>query len=105
VRELTSVRVVEAALPDAVPQGPLDLAVFSEILYYLDDTALRATVERTVEALRPGADVLLVHWRGWPAEAPRDAEATHRLLAAHEGLTTLVEHVDEEFLLHVLRRR
>ena len=31
--------------------------------------------------------------------------ATHRLVAGHGGFDTLVEHVDEEFLLHVLRRR
>jgi hypothetical protein len=105
VHGLDGVRVLEAALPDALPPGPLDLVVFSEILYYLDDSSLRAAVERALAALQPGADLLLVHWRGWPAEAPRDAEATHRLVAAHPDLATLVEHVDEEFLLHVLRRR
>ena len=52
-----------------------------------------------------GADVVLVHWRGWPAEAPRDAAATHRQLTDDPRFATLVEHVDESFLLHVLRRR
>jgi LmbE family N-acetylglucosaminyl deacetylase len=99
------VTVEEAALPSAVPIGPIDLAVFSEVLYYVDDRTLHDTVGRTVSALRPGADVVLVHWRGWPAEAPRDAEATHRIVRADGGFDTLVEHVDEEFLLHVLRRR
>lgn len=107
VREagLSGVEVRAAALPGAVPPGPVDLAVFSEVLYYLDDAALAETLERTVAALGPGADVLLVHWRGWPAEAPRDAAATHAVVAAHPDLDTLVEHVDEEFLLTVLRRR
>jgi hypothetical protein len=100
-----AVRVEEAALPSAVPSGPVDLAVFSEILYYLDDEAVFETVDRTRAALRPGADVVLVHWRGWPAEAPRDAEATHRMVRERGGFDTLVEHVDEEFLLHVLRHR
>jgi LmbE family N-acetylglucosaminyl deacetylase len=98
------VRVEEAALPSAVPPGPVDLAVFSEVLYYVDDGTVLDTVDRTSAALRPGADVVLVHWRGWPAEAPRDAEETHRMVRARSGFETLVEHVDEEFLLHVLRR-
>jgi LmbE family N-acetylglucosaminyl deacetylase len=99
------VRVEEAALPSAVPSAPVDLAIFSEVLYYLDDDTVLDTVDRTLALLRPGADVVLVHWRGWPAEAPRDAEATHRMVRARGGFDTLVEHVDQEFLLHVLRRR
>jgi hypothetical protein len=62
-------------------------------------------VDRTLAALEPGADIVVVHWRGWPPEAPRDADATHRLLSARPELDVLVEHTDEEFLLHVLRRR
>jgi LmbE family N-acetylglucosaminyl deacetylase len=78
-----------------------DLVVLSEVLYYLtpDDVA------QVAERIPDGADVVLVHWRGWPAEAPRDAAATHRQLTADPRFTTLVEHVDEQFLLHVLRRR
>jgi hypothetical protein len=58
-----------------------------------------------VSALRPGGDLLAVHWRPWAPEAPRDGEDAHRRLAEHPGLDVLVEHIDEEFLLHVLRRR
>lgn len=100
-----AIQVEQAALPAAVPAGPLDLAVFSEVLYYLDDATVEETLDRTLAALRPGADVVAVHWRGWPSEAPRDAVATHRLLSDRPELHVLVEHVDEEFLLHVLRRR
>lgn len=93
------------ALPDGIPAGPLDLVVFSEVLYYLDDGAVAATLDRTLAATAPGADVVAVHWRGWPAEAPRDAAATHRLLGERPELDLVVEHTDEDFLLHVLRRR
>lgn len=91
-----------AALPDrAALPADADLVVLSEVLYYLsvDDVA------RTADRIPAGADVVLVHWRGWPAEAPRDAPATHRQLTADPRFTTIVEHVDEGFLLHVLRRR
>jgi LmbE family N-acetylglucosaminyl deacetylase len=102
---LPGVRIDRVALPGGVPAGPVDLAVFSEVLYYLDDRTVDDTLDRTVAALRPGADVVVVHWRGWPPEAPRDAAATHRMVADRPELDRVVEHVDAEFVLLVLRRR
>ena len=97
-----NVAVLRAALPDerALP-ADADLVVLSEVLYYLsaDDAA------QVADRIPAAADVVLVHWRGWPAEAPRDAAATHRQLTDDPRFATLVEHVDESFLLHVLRRR
>ena len=103
--DVDGVRVEQAALPDAVPVEPVDLAIFSEVLYYLDDATVSATLDRTLAALEPGGDVAVVHWREWPAEAPRDAAATHRMLHARPELTPVVEHVDDGFVLLVLRRR
>jgi trans-aconitate methyltransferase len=103
--DVAGVRVEQAALPDAVPVEPVDLAIFSEVLYYLDDATVSATLDRTLAALEPGGDVAVVHWREWPAEAPRDAAATHRMLHARPELTPVVEHVDDGFVLLVLRRR
>jgi LmbE family N-acetylglucosaminyl deacetylase len=97
-----NVTVLHASLPDkpAVPDD-VDLVVLSEVLYYLTP----AVVAEVADLIPVGADVVLVHWRGWPAEAPRDAVATHRQLTEDPRFATLVEHVDEEFLLHVLHRR
>jgi SAM-dependent methyltransferase len=100
-----AVEVARLALPDpaALPAG-IDLAVLGEVLYYLADADLARTVDRLADALEPGGDVVLVHWDGWPAEAPRDGAAAHRVLLDDPRFEALVEHVDEEFLLHVLRR-
>ena len=96
------VDVLAAALPDpATLPADADLVVLSEVLYYLAPEDVAPAIDRIPAA----ADVVLVHWRGWPAEAPRDAAATHRQLTADPRFATLVEHVDEQFLLHVLRRR
>jgi SAM-dependent methyltransferase len=105
-RDVSGVRVRTAALPhpEALPDG-IDLAVLSEVVYYLGDDDVRATMDRVAEALVPGGDVVLTHWRGWPAEAPADAAAVHARFGADPRFDVLVEHVDEEFLLHVLRRR
>jgi LmbE family N-acetylglucosaminyl deacetylase len=102
---LAGVHVDRALLPAAVPDEPIDLAIFSEVLYYLDDRAVGATLDRTLAVLRPGGDLVGVHWRGWPPEAPRDATATHRMLLDRSELFPVVEHTDADFVLLVLRRR
>jgi len=104
-RHRPGVTVSDAALPAATPAGPFDLALFSEVLYYLDDASVTATIARTLDGIEPGGDVVAVHWRGWPAEAPRTAEATHRLLRDRPELDVVVDHTDEQFLLLVLGRR
>lgn len=102
---LGHVEVTRLVLPDeaTLPAG-IDLAVLSEVLYYLSDADLARTADRLADALDLGGDVVLVHWDGWPAEAPRDAAAAHQVLIDHPRFELLAEHVDEEFLLHVLRR-
>jgi LmbE family N-acetylglucosaminyl deacetylase len=100
------VRVLAATLPDpaTVPVG-VDLVVASEVLYYLAPADLAAAVDRIAEALVSGGDLVVVHWRGWPAEAPQDGAEVHRRLRADPRFAPLVEHRDEDFLLDVLRRR
>lgn len=99
---LSGVEVLACTVADprALP-ADADLVVLSEILYYLSPADVASTVDR----IPSHADVVLVHWRGRPAEAPRDAAATHRQLTDDPRFTVLVEHVDEQFLMHVLRKR
>ncbi len=94
----------ESTLPEGFPDEPADLVVLSEILYYLSDEDLRKTVDNAITGLAPGGDLVLAHWRPWAPEATRDAVEAHALVAERPELTTLVEHRDEAFLLHVLRR-
>ncbi|GAB3144991.1 hypothetical protein GCM10027258_34720 [Amycolatopsis stemonae] len=105
VADLSHVDVHIGAVPGALPSGPADLLVYGELLYYLDDRTLDETVEASVAALRPGGHLLAVHWLPWAPEAPRDGRDAHARLLAHPAFEPLVEHTDEQFLLHVLRRR
>ncbi|WP_224388395.1 bifunctional PIG-L family deacetylase/class I SAM-dependent methyltransferase [Pseudonocardia sp. ICBG1293] len=100
------VEVVAADVDDsrAVPAGA-DLVVLAEFLYYLPADRVGAVLDRIADALVPGGDLVLVHWRQWPAEAPADAAAVHARVLADDRFGTLVEHTDEQFLLHVVRRR
>ncbi|WP_372664908.1 PIG-L family deacetylase [Amycolatopsis kentuckyensis] len=105
VADLSHVDVHIGAVPSALPAGPVDLVVYSELLYYLADDALTATIEASAAALRPGGHLLAVHWLPWAPEAPRDGRDAHAQLLAHPAFEPSVAHTDEEFLLHVLRRR
>ncbi|MFI9387713.1 PIG-L family deacetylase [Kutzneria sp. NPDC052558] len=102
---LPNLTVTKAVLPEGFPDEVADLVVLSEILYYLSDEDLRKTVDNAITGLAPGGDLVLAHWRPWAPEATRDAAEAHELVAGRPELSTLVEHRDEEFLLHVLRRR
>ena len=100
---------VEVSLSDvdderAVPDG-VDLVVLSELLYYLPAHRVGAVLDRVGAALRPGGDLVLAHWRQWPAEAPADAAQVHDRVLRDGRFVPLVEHTDESFLLHVVRRR
>lgn len=103
--DLPHVEIGTGALPGALDADDADLVVHSEILYYLDDGELAETLDRTAGALRHGGHVLAVHWKPWAPEAPRDGAGAHRHLLAHPAFEPLVAHDDEEFVLHVLRRR
>ncbi|QWF86051.1 bifunctional PIG-L family deacetylase/class I SAM-dependent methyltransferase [Amycolatopsis sp. CA-230715] len=103
--DLPHVEIGTAALPGALVAEEADLVVHSEILYYLDDDDLAETLDRTAGALRRDGHVLAVHWKPWAPEAPRDGADAHHRLLAHPAFEPLVAHDDEEFLLHVLRRR
>lgn len=97
--------ITVAALPDVPVTQPADLLVLSEILYYLDDAAQTASLDRLLAGVEPGGHVAAVHWRPWAPEGNRDGAAAHRILAARAELEVLIDHVDEDFLVLVLRRR
>ncbi|KAA9152761.1 bifunctional PIG-L family deacetylase/class I SAM-dependent methyltransferase [Amycolatopsis acidicola] len=104
VAGLSHVEVSRAALPEGLSTDA-DLVVHSEILYYLSDADLGETIRRSVSVLRPGGHLLAVHWKPWAPEAPRDGWDAHQRLIDHPDLEPLVAHDDEEFVLHVLKRR
>lgn len=94
------------ARPEALTAAP-DLVVLSEVLYYLDEPARRATYALVDEVSAPDADVLAVHWAPHPEDAYLSgagvqAELDHELRRA--GWGRLVSHVDAEFVLGLWSR-
>jgi SAM-dependent methyltransferase len=99
------VTVRQARLPAEWPAGdPFDLIVLSELAYYFDDTDLTTLLDRAVDSLGPGGDLVAVHWR-WPvAEHFRSGDEVHAALAGRPGLSRLARHEEEDFLLEVFTR-
>jgi trans-aconitate methyltransferase len=92
-------------IPAAIPDGPFDLVVASEILYYLEPDALAGTLARLEGVCAAGARLVAVHWRPAGAERPFSAAAVHDALLAEPWLRPLRERSTDAYLLHVLERR
>lgn len=56
-------RFVRGFLPCPLPDGPYDLILLSEILYFLDRDSI-ATLASQLDADHPGADIVAVTWCG-----------------------------------------
>ena len=99
------VRFVRGGFPDDAPEGPFDLIVLSEVLYYLSAADLRRAATATVDRLAPGGEVLLVHWLGETPDYPLtgDEAAEGFLSAARPPLTTVRRERRERYRLELLR--
>jgi chemotaxis methyl-accepting protein methylase len=97
-----SVQVLPGPAP--APAGTADLVVLSEILYYLAEPDRRAVLATAHELLEPGGDLLVVHWRPMPDDAHLSGDDANAWVRSQSGWSTLVNHVDENFVLDLLRR-
>ena len=94
-----------AALPAEFPRATFDLIVLSEMLYYLSPADLDATAERSLDALRPGGEVLLCHWLGETDYPQSGDEAADRFIAATSGrLQVRFRRREPAYRLEVLSR-
>jgi predicted TPR repeat methyltransferase len=104
VKDLPNVRVERATLPAEPPEGSFDLIVVGDLLYYLSADDLAATADRLLEHLEPGGDLVSVHFRDRENGGNYDGFNAHEALGRRPGLTPVVHHSDEWFLLDVWRR-
>ena len=101
---LPGVRVEQRAIPGEWPTGSFDLIVLSELLYYLDDADLGQVLGLSAGSLRPGGQLLAVHWRHPAPRHPRTGDEVHDDLAAHPGLARLARYRDADFTAEVYAR-
>lgn len=95
------VRVERRELPEQWPDGPFDLIVCSEVLYYFDEDTLRGAVRRLRASLAPGGRVVAVHFLPRSSVDPISGDDVHELLRAELGLPHLEDDVQERYRLDV----
>ena len=89
LRGCDQVRFRNAAFPGEEISGDFDLILLSEIVYYLDDADIGRAAEHIISALRPGGDVLLVHWTGetdYPNSGDDAVTRLHRALGNRDAV-------------------
>lgn len=98
------VELRQARVPEQWPAGSFDLVVLSEVCYYLSVDDLDATLDLLASSLRPGGDVVAVHWRPATVAYPQLGDDVHARLRSRPGLTSMATYREESFALDVLRR-
>jgi trans-aconitate methyltransferase len=104
VRDRPNVRFEQATLPAEMPDGAFDLIVVGDLLYYLSGDDMTATIDGLVDRLEPGGDLVSVHFRDRENGGSYDGFNAHSAVGERPGLTHVVHHEDEWFLLDVWRR-
>ncbi|MDA3804057.1 PIG-L family deacetylase [Clavibacter sp. CT19] len=84
------------------PAGAFDLVVMSEVGYYLDDDALDRVLAALPDALGPSGTLVACHWRHPEGDFRRSGDEVHARLAGVPGLTRILRHEEDDFLLEVL---
>jgi cyclopropane fatty-acyl-phospholipid synthase-like methyltransferase len=130
VANFPNVRVERRTLPEETPEGPFDLIVASEVLYYLPKDMVLVALQRFEHILAPGGVFLAVHarggwktriaskikplflryWvlislRGWVLKnSPLEGNAVHELLLKHTCLTHAVSVTEPRYRLDLFEK-
>ncbi|AMM21364.1 hypothetical protein AX769_16035 [Frondihabitans sp. PAMC 28766] len=89
---------------DDFPEAAYDLVVVSEAAYYLGADRLDTLAGRIAGALTPDGVVVACHWRHPESDFRQSADEVNRTLASRPEWSTLVHHVEDDFVLDVLAR-
>lgn len=99
------VEILHGRVPEEWPEGHFDLILFSEVLYFFDEEDLKRVCTQVTRSLRPGGDVLLVHWLPETDFPLSGDEATERFIAGTaDVLKPLVASRSEFYRMDTLRR-
>ena len=97
--DFPNVRVELRTLPEETPQGPFDLIVASEVLYYWPEDVMLSALRRFEEVLAPGGSLLAVHWRKETKTYPLQGDEVHDLLLEHTRLANTTTIIEAEYRL------
>lgn len=97
----SNVRVERRTFPEETPEGPFDLILASEVLYYFDRETLLSGLRALEAALAPGGSLLVVHWRRETRTYPLQGDEVHDLIRAHTTLTPTRQETTPDYRLEL----
>ena len=97
------VEMLHGRVPDTWPASRFDVVLVSEVAYFLTPGEWATTLRLVRGCLSETGALVLVHWAHRLRDCPLDAETAHDLAVDVTGLRTTVHHVEEDFLLRVMR--
>ena len=98
-----TVSVEVADVTTAFPRGTYDLVVLSEVGYYFSEAVLDELLDEIEASLAADGTLLACHWRHPVDGYLLTGDAVHARVA-EMGLTRVVWHEEEDFVLEVLSR-
>jgi predicted TPR repeat methyltransferase len=93
------VRVERRTLPEEMPDGPFDLIVASEVLYYFPREEMLTVLRGFERELARGGVLLAVHWRRKTETYPLQGDEVHDLLMEHTRLLTTETIIEPDYRL------
>ncbi len=96
------VRFEHSQLPQVPVEGPVDLVVVAEFLYYVED--LSAALDALWSLCVPGTHVVFLHWAHRPHDAYRSGPEMHARIcldSQRRNAFKVISHTDRDFLLDV----
>ncbi|MFN8112699.1 MAG: class I SAM-dependent methyltransferase [Solirubrobacterales bacterium] len=90
-----NVELEQRDLRGSLPDGPFDLVVCSEVLYYWQRADVEATLDEVESRLDDDGCLVAVNWRGVDPEAPLRSCDVEAIIDAREGFRRVhSEHAD-----------
>ena len=93
------VRVERRTLPEEMPDGPFDLIVASEVLYYFPREEMLTVLRGFERELARGGVLLAVHWRRKTETYPLQGDEVHDLLVEHTRLLATESIIEPDYRL------
>jgi predicted TPR repeat methyltransferase len=93
------VRVERRTLPEEMPEGPFNLIVASEVLYYFPREEMLAVLHGFERELARGGSLLAVHWRRETKTYPMQGDEVHELLAQNTRLQNKETIIEPDYRL------
>jgi predicted TPR repeat methyltransferase len=93
------VKVERRTLPEEMPDGPFDLIVASEVLYYFPREEMLTVLRAFERELAPGGLLLAVHWRRKTGTYQLQGDEVHDLIVVHTRLHNTETIIEPDYRL------